>query len=270
MNVLLKTGASAIMLVGFSTVALAAENTKKPPATAPAIPAVAVDPARHTQGLSLVKLFYPRDAIIAQAKRFAEDQIPQALAAQAEIAPLEKAYPGLVKAMMTAAIPTLMTMLDNRFPDLWANITDVYATSMTPVELSQNIAFYSSPLGVKLVRQTLESDTGKGMMDSLTLSSLDNIQVSHASAMQDERTARAQAMARMSPEEIRQILTFMTSPAGRVKTKLQPEADRLMLHWMDAKPSPEEDEMGKALMIQAAADFIAKANERTASDPPHK
>ena len=184
-----------------------------PPAT-PARTALAGELVGYTQPKALLL----EAVLVGWNKGIAEQQ------AAADLAELDRIESGLSAKFLDRGQAEIVALVSERIPEMHRRLAGVYADNCTEEELKALIAFYSSPLGTKLIRSMTLSVTGAD--------SFDDEKFTAEEATQANREAARDAVKSLSGDEWIEAVKFGVSPSGRLVKSLAPKVQAISAEWM--------------------------------------
>jgi len=141
-----------------------------------------------------------------------------------ELAALDKIQPGLSGLFLDRGKTEIVALVSERIPQMRQQLAAIYADNCSEEQLRELIAFYSSPLGTKLIRSMTLSVKGS--------ESFDDDQVTAAEATQANREAAQDAVKALSGDEWIAAARFGLSPSGRLVKTLAPKIQSVAADWM--------------------------------------
>ena len=235
-------------------------------AGAMAVPSYALQPASAVQpalqgsqrALALSKLLVPEDLAVQALTVIVRRDVPPVLRADEGIRTLEARYPGIVDAMIAAAIPELVKQTVKTIPLQQAKVEALLSAKMSPAEIETAYAFYVGPTGQKVIRdQFLGFDAGPMIKEAIA-SERGTISPALIEAAQNEGATTTTN--RMTPEDEKVLLKLMDTSAFLKIKVLGPEIQRVTAEVSD-RPDPEGEARVEALMKEALEKFIRDADK---------
>jgi hypothetical protein len=191
----------------------------------------------------------------------AEEFFASALAAYAQdrsLALLEKRYPGLLGAMMTAMRPALQRQLGRNVSGYLADLATLYAGNLSVEEIARAAAFLKSPAGVK-VRIGLARNVQAAQARDVMKADF----VSAQSFRDDARAASTAVYATLTPQEAAATDAFFASDVGRRLDALNDRKVQIDVKWANYVSPDIETEIGRSV-VGAMVDHIARTDPQFA------
>lgn len=228
------------------------------------LPAAAAEPpvsasetsAKAKRALDLSKLLQPRELVVESAMATLERDIPAALRGDEDVDAMEAEYPGIIDAMLAAAMPELRAQVEASMPSLWTAFAKLYESRLSLEEIEAMHSFFSGPTGQKLLIAQHRNFASEAMIKDV-LENEDGT-VSAAALQQGKQAAMAEAQRTLTPEDKAVLMELIKSPLLLKMQQLGPEVQRLTLELINA-PDPEGEARIEALMTEAAEAFIARS-----------
>lgn len=210
------------------------------------------------RALALSKLLVPEDLAVQALTVIVRRDVPPVLRADEGIRALEARYPGIVDAMIAAALPELVKQTGKTVPLQQAKVEALLAAKMTPAEIETAYAFYAGPTGQKVVRdQFLGFDAGPMIKEAIA-NERGTISPALIEAAQNEGATTTTN--RMTPEDEKALLKLMNTSAFLKIKALGPEIQRVTAEVSD-RADPEGEARVQALMNEALEKFIREADK---------
>lgn len=182
--------------------------------------------------------------------------VPQLADANADLASLEKQYPGFLVEFAREMIPITNRSWRERLPELWRRQAVLYASTFTAAELAKLKAFYSSPTGQKLISRLQAAMQPKAMVDEAKASP--DFKFGAQSVMSDIRAAVPQAVAAMNADDEAELSKLMQSGLLERMREMGPKTQSIAIDWMNESASWEEE------ATQNAFDAVLKRRKKAA------
>lgn len=184
------------------------------------------------EALALAKLMSPRDIRIdAELKQFDQNFV-KTLLQEDGAKELEADYPGLTAAMAKAVRPLVAAETARIMDQAYPAMAKVLATDLTGEEIAELTAYYGSPAGKNLLRQTANSIDASDVYAQAAK----NQRVTEESAAAQAFMAGIQATAQISDAD-RQALKALTERP--VYAKLQTVQPKILKIILDASNAPD-------------------------------
>ena len=236
--------------------AAAVQSQPVPAAAPPAHVSPPATPARTALAMELVGHTQPPELMIEAVMAGWNKGIAEQDAA--ELASLDEIQAGLSTRFLDRGKAEIVALVTERMPLMHRRIAAIYADNCTEEELKALIAFYSSPLGIKLIRSMTLSVSGSNPFD-------DDDKVTAAEATQANREAARDAVKSLTGDEWIEATRFGISPTGRLVKRLGPKVQAVAADWMTGLMSDygtrmetvAEEMVGQAI---EEADKAAKAD----------
>ncbi len=225
--------------------------------------------AVNDNATELAHFLYSRDAMASQVKQTLSTTLPQSMNNVTDFGIFESEYPGLIAAVVSAAIPVMLKAYDDKIPLLWKNISQIYRDKFTPSELDQLAAFYKSPVGVRFINALKSSADNQKYMDAVVVSEGEVTDSIVAASKQVGIQALKKTNAQMSTADKIAIFRFENSPLGAKLLVVGPIMQKALLDW-DFYFSDAQRQEFIAIRQSAISEFIAKADaqRQAANDAP--
>jgi hypothetical protein len=243
---------STILAALLAALAAAPAWAQTAPAPAPA-PAPAADPERMALANELSQLLSSEAAIVSQVQRMLANDMPKAMLADANVAALEKANPGALKAMIAAMEPIMLRHMKTELPKLWARTNAIYANNLSAADLRAVLAFYRSPAGRHVIEIMVTQTDYEPMLRDMASSG--KYEVTSANLTATVSTGAEKISGSLTPDERAATLQFGTSPAGRRVIALTPQITATVLAWT-REPSPALDAELEKAVTEAITAFM--------------
>lgn len=244
--------AAAFALAAHAPAAWAQAAAQAAPAPAPAPAPAAVDPARLALGTELARLTNGEDVSNAQLRKMFSDTMPKALAANPDIAAMEKQYPGIIAAMLDAMRPLFAAHMAREMPRQWPVIGRIYAERMSVAELQATLAFYRSATGQRVIRlMSEESDFSVAINQAIADP---DSKMSESGLRAGVNSGIAALQRQLTPAEMADVTRFEASPAG-LKLRAAIPVIQSAVVAMGNQPTPELDAQLEKAMIDVVQKF---------------
>lgn len=210
------------------------------------------------RALALSKLLVPEDLAVQSLTAIVKRDLPPVLRADEGIRTLEARYPGIVDAMIGAALPEVLKRTVKTIPIQQTKVEALLSAKMTPAEIETAYAFYAGPTGQKVIRdQFLGFDAGPMVKEAIE-SKRGTISPALIEAAQNE--AATTTTNRMTPEDEKTLLQLMNTSAFLKIQALGPEIQRVTAEVGD-RADPDGEARVEALMTEALERFIRDADK---------
>ncbi|MCH7860179.1 DUF2059 domain-containing protein [Sphingomonas sp. VL_57B] len=211
-------------------------------APAPALAAApAAVPAADTEVQRLVALLAPDDAITRLAGKAFDTGMDQRIAADPERKAAYAADPAMRQAVGGQLRTRFTSVMVAALPSLRTEIETILRTMLTPVEVTDALAFFGSPTGQKVRAEAYE------MMGSAPGQSPQEMQ----------QAAIASVMAKMTAEDYPALMAFAGSTASQKMGTVNPRISAVSQAWADRLIAANLPKL-KALEDKLAADYRAR------------
>ncbi|MGN6819494.1 MAG: DUF2059 domain-containing protein [Sphingomonas sp.] len=240
---------TTVLLFGAAAAVPAAAQTAPP--SPPAATTPAIDPHREQLGLELAQLLNTREDVIKQmtGATYAA-ALKQRLLGVPDFAKLESEHPGLSDFVIARVQPVLADGMSNQLPDLWQRLGKVYSRRLNEGELTQALAFFRSPLGLKtrasINGQLAAASAGPvGRGDEFTQNNV----------LKVLGDAGVRAMGNFTPAERAELMRVSQSPMGIKMQAANVEGAGVMADW-GKEPHPDLQQAVNAAMTSAVTEFL--------------
>jgi hypothetical protein len=224
------------------------------PAATPALAQTqaAPSPARLALGRQLAQVLNSEAMIERQVATFA-DMFVAMLSSDPDVAALEKEYPGAIQVMTKAALPVVTAATRKSMPQLWDRLAALYAANLDEAELREAIAFYSGPIGMRVIAAiNAHADLTPMMRDAVAS---ENGTVSSGAMRETLGKTVAIAVKALAPADRNALAQFNFTPAGSRLNGLKPQVVQIATEWTNA-PDPELDAQVEAVVGEALAKLM--------------
>jgi hypothetical protein len=218
-------------------------------------PAAAVDPARLALGTELAKITNGENVSNAQLDKMLSDTMPKALAANPDIAAMERKYPGIIAAMLAAMRPLFEAHVARDMPRQWPMIGRLYAERMSAPEIQATIAFYRSTTGQRVI-QLMGEESDYSAVINQAIAEPDS-KITESGLRSGVSSGIAALQRRLTPAEIAEVARFEASPAGLKLRGTIPVIQSAIVA-MGNEPTPELDAQLEKAMQDVVATFTSE------------
>lgn len=163
------------------------------PAVAQTAPA-SVDPAVHQKAMDLAALVDPASLLASANARLFEKHLDDVAARVPALRAIRTTDPAGYAAMASAGEKAARDDSLSAYPELQQNYAKLYEQDLSSDDLSSLLAYYRSPLGLKVVAKGYAAMNG--------------------SAEQDRAAARRTMVGELSPDERSKMMAFAATPAA--------------------------------------------------------
>ncbi len=176
------------------------------------------------------------------------------LAAQPSMKELEKGHPGIIKHISKIITDVSHRQTEASMPKLQSQLQTLFATNMNGRELQQALAFYRSPVGMKLIAA---QHSGKNL-DGMFASILENGEITERDLKTRNLQVSGDVTKNLEGVEEQTLLDFAKTQAFLKIRMLGPKVTTITTTWSN-ESSPEDDAEMDAIISQEIADFMAKS-----------
>lgn len=217
---------------------LAAAQIAAPPAQA--APAPEVVEARQAEAQRLARLLNSQETIVGSADddTRAVAVMGQLVEGNADLAALEKRYPGISKQIAVELMPLINRSANERLPQLWERQARLYADTFTAAELRTLNAFYGSSTGAKLIAAMMRNVQPRVSLEEAKRSP--DFSISPQSALADIKAAVPAVVQSMDANDQAVLIAFATSGLAPKMKRLAPQTQQVVLTWMNESAPWEE------------------------------
>jgi hypothetical protein len=230
-----------------------------PATTKTATPAQTRVPAN---ALHLATLLGPADKVIDQGLRLWEAAMRAELTKSADDAATAAANPGLVDAVVDAVRPIVRNQLSTKgLPERQQRYARLFADKLTPSDIDQLIAFYSSATGQKVIAGMYAVDQADQTIDAMRkhpdgLTAEDALNVT--------RSRENEVAGKLDADDWKAMYAFGVSPTGQKMKALVPQLGQL-----NAEMANETDPAEDAAIDQAYTAAVNAYMARKAAAAKH-
>lgn len=225
-------------------------------ATQDAVVAEDEQAARRAGGVKLARLIYSAERQKNLATGSMLDQLAGFFRADPNFQALEAQAPGAVDAVVDAIRPELLAFTLRELPRYHHEVGRIYARHMTVTELEEAYAFYSSPLGTRLVDET------QGNIDFSTvfgdIAYDPDGKTSEESLSKDQQRAVAKTVGNLSAEELEPMIAVSRQSWFKKIQLVQPDIMAYDAAYMNS-PSPEYEARIEKVVTEALEAHMAAA-----------
>lgn len=228
-----------------------------PVAHAQQAPPAIVSAAVKQRADTLARILNSEALIIGDAKSDAQviALVEQLFAGNAELAALQKEYPGIGQEMMVAILPILNKSSRDRLPVLWERQSALYAANFTAPELDTLIAFYSSPTGQKMV-QLMQAQL-KPTNSIAEMAKHPDFKASPSAVLSDVSATVPKILESLDDSDKAALRKLMQSGLLDKLKALSLSTQKIALDWYD-ETAPGEEEAIEAALMQVLAKYEEK------------
>ncbi|BCA59308.1 DUF2059 domain-containing protein [Sphingomonas sp. HMP6] len=227
-----------------------------------AVPSTAIPAARAladaspeglASGIEIAKMLNPEKETLAGLDTVVRTMLQKMLAADPNIAAMEKDHPGFTTAGSEAIRSTTMTIMRERLPILWSRMGAAYARRLSVAELRQTLEFYQSAAGQRLVQATLKGIDPSALVDKQIAEPDRKIEAGELSATLSASATKAAANA--TSEDRTALSNFTFTPLGLKVRELNPEMLKIAADWSNERDTTAEKRIADATAA-AMAPFL--------------
>jgi len=187
------------------------------------------------------------------------DELISQMKADANLAEMEAAYPGLFDAFAEGIRPLLADEVAKSAPRYRAEIAALYSASLTESEARQVAAFLVSP-GMERFRKLLLANMvqRKSVADALSAET-----ISQEAIRSDIQSTALNVMFKLDPADYAAITAFYKMPLGQKFAALNPKKLEVDAKWAN-EISPENEARIEPIMTKVMIDHIRKTDPEMA------
>lgn len=224
-----------------------------PPATAAAslaandsaAAATAITEGHRAAALRLAQTVQPKPLVIEAASKGFGVGIEALAKPGTEFHVMEQRFPGFLQEFVGKSSPILAAELEQRLPNLWTGMSEIYAVEMSPAEIEAATAFFASPGGQKFLRvSNLE-----GSIDSIMESVDETGEISARAHENATSSGASRAMAELSGPELAALARFLQEHQSLL-ARVSPKIMAVTLEWMNAPLSSQAQEKISAIYLE--------------------
>lgn len=245
----MKHAGSAFLAFCLLSMASAASAQAVPPAPPPAPSSVEAG-SRQARALVLARLMVPEDLVVQQEIRLAKQDYRRRTNANPRSRRLEATYPGIHMSVWAEVEPELRRLAAEGKPSLWARQADRLQSLLTADETEKLITFYSTSIGRKIIRATIES-VDSYPDDRRPIPAPDQRKVA----------AVADGLGDLTPEDEAALLAAHRVVGGDKLRRIGEEMARVAQRWR-LQSEPLQQSRGDRIISAAIARHIAKRRPR--------
>lgn len=249
----------------FAAGAPAADQTLQPQA----VPVTASRPAdwaaRLPHGIALAQAMQPEELVVGPAMQAIRQGLASTLRDSPEIKKIEAAHPGFTDRYSAASVPELEKMFHKRMPDLWQQLGEALATTMTVAELDQATQFYTSPAGQEFLRLGVQNTDLQPYLAQGVKQGMESQADQKAGEEQLAKGATGSFLATlgaMSQADRDAYSAFLASPGGSGLMRAGPSISAVLSSWMS-----DDDPEASAAMAGVARHVLEELDAQKAAKP---
>jgi hypothetical protein len=197
----------------------------------PAPPPVAANTPQMRAAQELAGLYVPRALIMTQLDQEVRRGIVESIDEDAALRTRVEQNPNELSQFITIAQVVTRECMEVAIPTLEAETARIFAQNLSVENMRSLIGFYRSPIGQHLMRSVMTDDAAytprldaNGNLVPLTTAQLRS----------ELRQPVENALAGLSPEQMRELEAFGRSPAGISLTRLSPVLNRAVVNTVNA------------------------------------
>ncbi|AJP73750.1 DUF2059 domain-containing protein [Sphingomonas hengshuiensis] len=200
---------------------------------------IAVAPSPDVE--QLVAMLVGDDAMLRLGTRAFDANIEEELAADPQAKALLARDPGLKTYVSDQLRASFVAVLQRELPTLRGQLGTLFASELTATEVADTLAFFSSPVGRKLIAQVYQAAGDTPGQDQAAM----------------QQAAIASVMANLQPEDYPALMAFGASSAAQKMQVVNPKISATSQAWAEKLVSANEAAF-RQQAIAAVADYMAK------------
>lgn len=240
------------LLMSAAVLALSMPVSAAAPVIAPPItPIPAITAQQRQLAAQLVRVLNSEDLTRLQITKMLNDTLPKTMAGTPAFAAAEKAHPGITDAFIGAMRPVILEGTISRLPSLWARLEPLYARSFTVPELRTLVDFYTSPIGVRLIKAMGEGSDYSQMLGNMVARGSNKVTTEDLHA--GIQTGVAATITKATDADMKAMIALGATSAGKKLPAINQQAQAEAAAWGN-----EEDPQLNAEVIKAVQGVVAK------------
>lgn len=206
--------------------------------------------SRQARALILARLMVPEDLVLEREIMLAKQDFRRRAYADPRSRRLEATYPGIHMSVWAEVEPELRRLASEGKPSLWARQAARLQSLLTADETEALIAFYSTPIGRKIIRATVQS------VDSYPDDSR------RPSPPEGRKVAGVtDALGDLTPEDEAALLAAHRVVGGEKLRRIGEEMGRVAQRWR-METEPLQQSRGDRIIKAAITRYIANRRPR--------
>lgn len=247
------------ILFGATCVSLATCALAAPPAaTATAQSAAAAQSPIPDAALRLSRILNPADKIVELGMRGFDTGVNEELKKKPEDAAVYDRNPGLLDAILASGRPVMRSHLLAGIPAEQQRFAQFYAEKLSPDELDQLIAFYSTPTGAKVIDAMYAGGDFGELVDAMEKG---DGAMSAAAVDKMNSSAAAQLPYKFDADDWKTMFAFAATPVHAKLAQIAPEFNQLVADLGNAPDPTLEGDMNTAIEGAVKAYFAKKRGD---------
>ncbi|WP_454797170.1 hypothetical protein [Novosphingobium lindaniclasticum] len=183
------------------------------------------------------------------------------LAADEEMAELETAYPGLLRAFSDALKPMMVQEAQRIVPLYRSDLAALYKANLSASEAAEIGVFLRSPQMTRFISTVAE----RNAMGATARDAMASREISAESLSADIGSAAIDASLQVDGADMKFIKDFFATPLGKRMSALNAQKIQIDARWSNYISPEAEAEVGP-LVIEAMAQHIAKTDPEVAAE----
>ncbi len=179
--------------------------------------------------------------------------------ADADIAAMDKEYPGLIAAVGDAMRPVMMRGVVQSLPGYRADLAAMYAASLSATEAREFADFLAEPGSRAFFGAAVRRVNYQAIANDVVAER----DISATSLSRDVRNAAAKVVAEATPEQVKRVEAFFTAPLGRKLLAMRDQKSAVDLKWANMEMPAIEQEM-EQVVIDTMVGHVAKTDPELA------
>jgi hypothetical protein len=212
----------------------------------------------------LAQFLYSREDMARQLKQTLSTSLPQSMKNVSDFGIYETEYPGLIAAVVDAAIPEMLKAYDDKMPLLWRSTSQIYREKFNSAELDQILAFYKSPVGIRFMKTLQNNVDSQQFMDAAVASQGEETDSVSDAVKKAKTQALKKTGTQTSAADKIAIFRFENSPLGPKLAAVGPLISKAVSEWDYYFPE-EQKQAFLASRQTIITEFIAKADSQKQS-----
>jgi len=190
----------------------------------------------------LVGILASQEDIFDRGSRALERGVSQGDLITPDLRKVYDANPGMQEYVTGRVRPEFQAILSRALPDLRRDLGAILIAEMTPGEIAQTLAFFSSPTGAKMKARIYRTIGDRPNQSQAEL----------------QRRIVAAAAANLAPEDYPVLLAFSTSSAAQKMESVTPKISAASRGWTAQMVAANEARL-RRVADAATAEFLAKS-----------
>lgn len=179
--------------------------------------------------------------------------------ADSDVAAMDKEYPGLIAAVGDAMRPVMLRGVEQSMPGYRADLAAMYARNLSAPEAREFADFLAEPGSRAFFGAAVRRVNYQSIANDLVAER----DVSATSLSRDVRNAATQVVAEATPDQIKRVEAFFTTPLGRKLLAMRDQKSAVDLKWANMEMPGIEQEM-EQIVIETMVSHVGKTDPELA------